>query len=283
MADFTFSSFQNQIIAQKQLEVLNARRSAITLFTNLIAEDAYATAVFVPYGSGFAANRGFGGTGAGGLSGSSVTFLEPYVSSTPVTPNIKTSGFPNLVTTIIPNQIEAVMIGMEATLYGLINATNIPPQVSGSNAAVAMFDSSSLIIRTSGSNAQQYTLVSEKFDTQLKANLGAANVYVQADILTGQYVNTYKVNNSIVLPTSNLATYATGADAVTVIPDTIVWATKPADINHGNILATSEYYGIPFVTYLDEDPVTHKLWVQTAAQVAFGVGRSGFGARLKIN
>lgn len=281
MADLAFSNLQNNLIAQKALEVLSARRSPLQVFTNQIADDANASAVFVPYASGFTANRGFGGTGAGTLTGVSVTFGEPYVSSTPVTPNVLTSGFTNLITNIIPAQVEAVMASIERDLYGLINATNVPVQVSSSTATIAQVDSGSYVIRTSGSNAQQYTLVGDKFDTQLKSVLGSTNVYVQADILTGKYVNSYNVNNSIVLPASNFSTYATGSDAVTVIPDTIVWASKPVDVRPGASVASQ--YGIQFVTFLDVDPTTHKLWVQTGAQVAMGAGRTGFGARLKVN
>jgi len=281
MADLAFSNLQNNLIAQKALEVLSARRSPLQVFTNQIADDANASAVFVPYASGFTANRGFGGTGAGTLTGVSVTFGEPYVSSTPVTPNVLTSGFTNLITNIIPAQVEAVMASIERDLYGLINANNVPVQVSSSTATIAQVDSGSYVIRTSGSNAQQYTLVGDKFDTQLKAVLGSTNVYVQADILTGKYVNSYNVNNSIVLPASNFSTYATGSDAVTVIPDTIVWASKPVDVRPGASVASQ--YGIQFVTFLDVDPTTHKLWVQTGAQVAMGAGRTGFGARLKVN
>lgn len=281
MADLQFSNLQTQLISAKALDVLSARRSALQIFTNQVSGDANASAVFVPYASGFSANRGFGGTGAGTMNGTSVTFGEPYVSSTPVTPNVLTSDFPNLITNIIPAQVEAVMVAIEHDLYGLINATNIPVQVSSSTATLAQFDTASLTIRTSGSNAQQYTLVGEKYDTQLKAALSAANIYVQADILSGKYVGSYNVQNSIVLPTSNLSTYATGSDAVTVIPDTIVWASKPVDVRAG--ASAYNQYGISFVTYLDVDPVTHKLWVQTGAQVAMGAGRVGFGARHKVN
>jgi hypothetical protein len=281
MADLAFSNLQNNLIAAKALEVLTARRSPLTIFTSKIADDANASAVYVPYASGFTANRGFGGTGAGTLTGTSVTFGEPYVSSTPVTPNVLTSGFTDLVTNIIPAQVEAVMIAIEQGLYGLVNATNFPVQVSSSTVLLSQFDSGSNTIRTSGSNAQQYTLVSEKYDTQTKAILSSTNVYVQADVLTGKYIDTYKVQNSIVFPTSNLATYATGSDAVTLIPDAIVWASKPVDVRSG--ASAYEQYGISFVTYLDQDPVTHKLWVQTGAQVAMGAGRVGFGVRHKIN
>lgn len=285
MADLAFSNLQNNLISQKALEVLSARRSPLQIFTNQISADANASAVYVPYASGFTANRGFGGTGAGTLTGVSVTFGEPYVSSTPVTPNVLTSGFTNLIENIIPAQIEAVMDSIERDLFGLVNATNIPVQLSAATVNIAAhIDSGSVVIRTSGSNAQQYTLVGDKFDTQLKSVLGAANVYVQADILTGKYVNDYKVNNSIVLPCTKFGTYATGSDAATVIPDTIVWASKPVYTGANTVGAIyTNVGGLQFATFLDVDPTTHKLWVQTGAQIAMGAGRTGFGARLKIN
>jgi hypothetical protein len=286
----TFTSAEIAVLSQAGLEALRNKNGLLTKISRNFST-ATGTSVLVPYMNADSASQWATATGygpeTGTITGISITMAEPYKKSYELTPLQNGAyNFDYVATVAFPTQIACVVQECYKQIYKLVDATTFPVQQSGS--AVATYDqveSGSQVVFTSGSSAAQYCLVSQKYDKQLKSNLVAANYLVGAQVINGQARSEYICGNVDVIPAYDLTSVSTGADAVVLIPDSILAASRLPQVNPDAQVfdIVDPASGLAIRSFVWNHPVNHTPMLTSTVQFSTARGRVGFGARLKIN
>lgn len=285
----TFTNADIAILSESGLATLRTKNALFSRIARNFSTST-GTQVIVPYMNPDTASRWTSATGYGPesatITGITIQMGEPFKKSYELTPlQAGAYDFNYIATVAFPNQVGALVTECYKQYYTFVDATTTPVQYSGSVGTYDMVSSGSQLIYTSGSSADQFTLAGQKFDAQLKSNLQAGNFIVGAQIINGQARNEYLCGNTTVLPSYDLTSTSTGADAVVLTPDTIVAASRLPEVNpDAQVFDVQDpMTGFAIRTFIWRHPVNHTPMMTSTVQFTAARGRSGFGARLKIN
>jgi len=287
-------TFTSMDIATLSNAGLAALRNRNPLFTQIARNFSTQTGniVLVPSFTADSASLWSTSTGYGPdtetLTGTQVILGEPFKRTYELSPlQNQQIDFNYIATVAFPNQVGALVQECYKKYYSLVNATTIPVQISSSVATYDLVQSGSQTIFTSGSSSPHFTLVSQKFDNQLKSNLVALNYLAGAQVIAGDARVSYKVGASDAYAAYDLGTTSTGADAVVLTPDTIVGASRLPDVNGDGTAQVFDIQdpmtGFAIRSFVWFHPVNKTWQLSSTVQFSAAAGRVGFGARLKIN
>jgi hypothetical protein len=292
----TFTNADNPVFVASGLQGLKLKNSILAKVNHryLGADTETRTAVRVPYISSIGsasvwtagASNGYS-SNTNTLTGLDLVFVEPIYKTFTLSPNQANSYDIGYVSTvIIPSTVEAVVEECEKQVETFLDATTLPVQYTSSVASYDMVESGSQVCYASSSNADQFTVVSAKFDRQLKTDLKNSNYIVGAQVVAGSLRDGYPCGNTDVVPAYGLENFSTGADAAVITPDTILVAARmPAPLPNSSVVTqiVDPSLNFPILFFIWTHPVDGTLNFTSATQFIAGRGRTGHGARLKIN
>jgi hypothetical protein len=290
----TFSSADQAVISQASLAALKSKDKLLAMVTHnyLGADTTTRTAVRVLYqnkttGSIWNSTTGYASQTPQTINGLDIVFTEPVFQTDEISPNqFNSYDIAQLSTVIVPNQVEAVLVACRGRVQSLVNATTFPTQYSTSGSATFDFvQSGSQECYNSGSGpASQFTVVSQRFDRSLQSSLKTDNYLVGAQIINGQFTDSYRCGNTTVVPSYDLTTYSTNAEAVVMVPDAIVAAARLPNVQQvlASVAVVDPSTNFPILHYTWIHPINQTLNFTTAVQFNAAKGR-GIGARLKLN
>jgi hypothetical protein len=291
----TLTSIDNPVLAQAGLAALKLKNTLIARVNHVYlgSDTQTRSAVRVPYITSIGtasvwssgASNGYT-TNTNTINGVDIVFSEPIFKTLALSPNQANSyNLPYIATTIVPALVESVVEECQKQIEVLFNSTVLPTQFSGSIASFDLVQSGSTIVYGSSSAAPQFTAVSAKFDRQLKSDLKSNNFILASEIVGGTLRNGYPCGDSDVVPAYGMDTYATTADAAVLTPDTILAAARmPLAMPNSTVVAEfvdpSLNFPMLFFQWIGPDGALN---FTAATQFNVAAGRTGHGARLKIN
>lgn len=286
---FTFTSADIAVLSDSGLTALRSKNGLLSQISRNFSTET-GTQVLVPYMNADTASQWSTTTGYGPesatITGITIQMGEPFKKSYELSPlQAGAYNFDYIATVAFPNQIAALVLECDKKIYSFVDSTTYPTQYSQSVANYELVESGSQAVYTSGSSAPTFTLVSQKFDKQLKTDLVNRNYLVANAVLTGQYQNTYVCGNTTVIPSYNLTDVQSTADAVTLIADSIVAGSRlpPVNDNAQVFDIQDPISGLAIRSFVWQHPVNHTPMLTSTLQFSAARGRTGFGARLKVN
>lgn len=287
----TFSALDIAVLTQTGLATLRNKNG---LFSKIARNFSTQTGniVLVPSFTADSASLWSTSTGYGPsavtMTGTPITMKEPYKLTYELTPlQSQQVDFNTVANIAFPNQIGALVQECYKQYYSNINATTVPVQFSASAASYDLVNSGSQVIFTSGSSSPQFALAGQKFDLQLKSNLIALNYLAGAQAIAGNTRDGYAAGAVDVVPSYDLVSNATGADAVVLMPDTIIAGSRLPDVNGDGTAQVFDIQdpmtGFAIRSFVWFHPVNKTWQLSSTVQFTAVPGRTGFGARLKIN